>query len=624
MSDGGIRVSLAGDPPRVSLARRADVSDALWLAVVQIYEVFDSSTIEFDIALPRFLARRNRFGTAVRSYGGRLELSEELRRALKESDVERSHLHAVIGGDAVSHSSATAVSELKATRFKRELMTFQERDLTKILSLPHGANFSVPGAGKTTVCYATYELERARGRVDRMLVVAPLSAFEAWHEEARECMEPAPVVSALNGAIRSNVEVLLVNYQRLDSRMEQIEEWMRAGRCHLVLDEAHRMKRGRSGEWGAACLELSHGAVRRDILTGTPAPNHPSDLRALLEFLWPYDVSRILPTNVSSKDPDSETMETIARRIKPLFARTNKSELELDEPTLLVEEVEMKPLQQEIYKAIEMRAMRAGMSASDRLRIQHLGEVTMYMIQAASNPALLANAVSEGEFVDPDLMWPETPIPLDATVVDKVIRYAEHEIPAKFEKLASLVRQNTAHGRKTLVWTNFVGNLLVLHEKLLAPFEPAIVYGAIPVTAGGADEVSRESEIARFRNDDSCSVLLANPAAMSEGVSLHHECHDAVYVDRTFNAGHYLQSIDRIHRLGLKPGTETTITFLVCKLTIDEAIDSRIRVKAKRLAEVLSDDQLQAMSLPDEESGYGEWIDDEDAEAVLQHLRNAS
>lgn len=130
---------------------------------------------------------------------------------------------------------------------------------------------------------------------------------------------------------------------------------------------------------------------------------------------------------------------------------------------------------------------------------------------------------------------------------------------------------------------------------------------------------TRESELRRFRIDDDCRVLLANPAAMSEGVSLHHVCHDAIYVERTFNAGQYLQSIDRIHRLGLAPGTETRITFLVSRGTIDETVDDRVRVKAERLASMLSDANLVTMALPDEEA-YGSWVDADDLEALLVHL----
>src|SRR5262249_18403233 len=158
----------------------------------------------------------------------------------------------------------------------------------------------------------------------------------------------------------------------------------------------------------------------------------------------------------------------------------------------------------------------------------------------------------------------------------------------KFEALAAMVAANASGGRKTLVWSNFVSNLLELAERVLSPFDPALIYGAIPAV-GDPEEITREKELRRFREDSRCAVLLANPAAMSEGLSLHHVCHDAIYLERTFNAGQYLQSLDRIHRLGLEPGTETRITFLVCEHTIDEAVDDRVRIKADRLAQMLSD-----------------------------------
>ena len=99
---------------------------------------------------------------------------------------------------------------------------------------------------------------------------------------------------------------------------------------------------------------------------------------------------------------------------------------------------------------------------------------------------------------------------------------------------------------------------------MFSRYEPALIYGGVPSEASSPTALlTRESELQRFREDPSCMILLANPAAMSEGVSLHQVCHDAIYVDRTFNAGQHLQSIDRIHRLGLPPDTETNLTFLV-------------------------------------------------------------
>jgi hypothetical protein len=118
-------------------------------------------------------------------------------------------------------------------------------------------------------------------------------------------------------------------------------------------------------------------------------------------------------------------------------------------------------------------------------------------------------------------------------------------------------------------------------------------------------------------------VLLANPAATSEGISLHDVCHDAVYLDRTFNAGQYLQSVDRIHRLGLPTGTATRITFLLSTGTVDDLVNSRVERKAERLGQMLDDHDIATMALP-EDDDYGAPVDVADEEelvALFAHLR---
>jgi hypothetical protein len=106
---------------------------------------------------------------------------------------------------------------------------------------------------------------------------------------------------------------------------------------------------------------------------------------------------------------------------------------------------------------------------------------------------------------------------------------------------------------------------------------------------------------------------------MGEGISLHHWCHDAIYVERTFNAGQYLQSQDRIHRLGLEPGVVTRITLLVTNETIDRTVDHRVRIKAETLAAMLNDPDLLTFALPDEED-YGPAIDATDLAALVEHV----
>ena len=49
-------------------------------------------------------------------------------------------------------------------------------------------------------------------------------------------------------------------------------------------------------------------------------------------------------------------------------------------------------------------------------------------------------------------------------------------------------------------------------------------------------------------------------------------CHHALYLDRTFNAAHYLQSEDRIHRFGLSANQETRIEVVECLDSVDETV----------------------------------------------------
>lgn len=68
-----------------------------------------------------------------------------------------------------------------------------------------------------------------------------------------------------------------------------------------------------------------------------------------------------------------------------------------------------------------------------------------------------------------------------------------------------------------------------------------MIFGEIPL-----DE--RASIVARFQSSPDLNVLVANPAAAREGLTLTAANH-AIYIDRTFNLLDYLQSQDRIHRI---------------------------------------------------------------------------
>ncbi|HEX8080856.1 MAG TPA: DEAD/DEAH box helicase [Jatrophihabitans sp.] len=617
MSDTAtLSASLAGSPPQFTLHRRAIVAED-WTEIALTVADAESHIDDDVIVLPpeKFFAAVPLLRGLLRQYNIAFRADDAVTALLRRHNDDRRSLNAALRRQGTAPAQVTH-QDVRDAGVKRTLRQFQLRDLTRLYGLQHGANFSVPGAGKTTVTYALNTLEKAAGRVNRLLVVAPLSAFGAWEEDAHEVLAVAPTVGRYTDT-GPLPEVVLVNYQRLARAMPRLSAWMAANHVHLVVDEAHRAKRGALGEWGRSLLQLAPLAARRDILTGTPAPNHPRDLKAILDILWPGGAATAaLPADALRTDPPDSAMSQINHVIAPLYVRTTKHELDLPRVRVIPVPVEMGEMQQHIYDALRSRYSGLfDVDQRDAAMFSMLGEVTMYLLQAASSPKLLTASADPRAY-----RYPSLTIPQGSSLARVLNEYSDVEVPAKIARAARMIHAHAADERKTLLWSNFPANLLDL-EQQLAALRPAVVYGAIPSAEDAEPGVrTREREIERFRHDPTCQVLLANPAALSEGVSLHDACHDAIYLERTFNAGQYLQSLDRIHRLGLEPGVETRIYILTSIGTIDERVGRRLAAKSQRLSRMLDDPALLRMSLPDEDDP-GEPLDEAlDLEEVLAHL----
>ncbi|MEV0179568.1 DEAD/DEAH box helicase [Streptomyces sp. NPDC050625] len=483
--------------------------------------------------------------------------------------------------------------------WEAELSEFQLRDIAKLLSLQHGANFSVPGAGKTRVALAVYAAQKARGRVSRVLVVCPKSAYESWRYETAVCFSYPLRTHVLDGSMDQWAEVLITNYERLDRSLPTLASWLKAGPSMIILDEAHRMKLGARGTYGAACMALGPLAERRLILTGTPAPNGSKDLENLMGFVWPGHGQRTVVQAVAGGD-----LAYASSVLRPLFTRTTKQELGLPPIWLRMRYVDMPPLHDEIYGSL-VGGMNSGAARDD---LSSLGKTALRLLMAATSPALLLEGGSRYEPLAYQL--PPLEIPEGSSLYSLMQNLPDYELSPKYKEAATIIAENAAQGRKTLVWTTFVRSLTTL-EQMLEKFSPAVVFGGTP---------DRDEQLRRFREDPSCMVLISNPATLGEGISLHHVCHDAVYVDRDFMAGRFLQSLDRIHRLGLAPGTDTRVTVLAVRNTIDEVVAARLDQKLEFMGRILDDPTVQQLADLQEEPSVAAGLAPGDIDALLRHM----
>ncbi|MEU5613692.1 DEAD/DEAH box helicase [Streptomyces sparsogenes] len=496
--------------------------------------------------------------------------------------------------------SAEDVSGLLGSDWQAELSEFQHRDIAKLLSLQHGANFSVPGAGKTRVALAVYAAQKAQGKVSRVLVVCPKSAYESWQYETAVCFRHPLRTHVFDRSLDQWAEVLIVNYERLDRALSTLAGWLKSAPSMIVLDEAHRMKLGVRGTYGAACMALGPLAQRRLILTGTPAPNGSKDLENLLGFVWPGHGQRSVAQAVAGGD-----LAYASTVLRPLFTRTTKHELGLPPMELRMRYVDMPDLHAEIYSSL-VGGMSTGAARDD---LSSLGKTALRLLMAATSPALLVEGASRYEPLAYQL--PPLEIPQGDSLFTLMQNLPDYELSPKYKEAAAIVAENAERGRKTLVWTTFVRSLTTLAQ-LLQKYGPAVVHGGTP---------DRDEQLRRFREDPGCVVLISNPATLGEGISLHHVCHDAVYVDRDFVAGRFLQSLDRIHRLGLAPGTDTRVTVLAARNTIDEVVEARLNQKLEFMGKILDDPSVQQLSDLQEEPSVAAGLAPSDIEALLGHMR---
>lgn len=141
---------------------------------------------------------------------------------------------------------------------------------------------------------------------------------------------------------------------------------------------------------------------------------------------------------------------------------------------------------------------------------------------------------------------------------------------------------------KVVIWTIFIQNTKELQDYLLSSdIKSELLIGEVP-------QSDREKVIEKFNNPNNMNfqVVIANPFSVAESISLHKGCHNAIYMERDYNCSNFLQSKDRIHRVGLERNQVTNYNYIVSKNSIDEVIDNRLRMKIERMEQIINDDIL--------------------------------
>ena len=316
-----------------------------------------------------------------------------------------------------------------------------------------------------------------------------------------------------------------------------------------IADESQRIKTN-SAKRTKAFLITAFNAKRKYILTGTPITNSPIDIFSQAKFLQFFMIPTLTKfktyfVNFTDKGKyeivkglKKEKEEEFKRFLNGFSFIVKKQDVlkDLPEKMFITREVVLSEKASNVYKALETE-MAAEVSVAVKLEEEakeiseeekeKKKEIQKQLITTAAHiltKIIRLNQLTSGFIVDDDESEPYQ--------IDK----------AKIEAVLELLEE--LGDKKVIIWGNYKYEIHTLYKAIKkAGYKAAYITGEVPVK-------KRKEILAEFQDGD-LQVLIANPATLSTGVTLT-ATDVAIYYSLTYKLEDFLQSQDRIHRIGQK------------------------------------------------------------------------
>ena len=422
------------------------------------------------------------------------------------------------------------------------------------------------GTGKTITSVAIVGTLWHQNRIQRLLVVAPLSIVGVWEDEFAKFAAFDYALTVLEGTTARKVDtirhmtgtalqVLVVNYESAWRLESELAKW----RPDIIIaDEGHKIKTHNIAA-SKALHRLGAKAKYRLLLTGTVITNKPVDVFSQYKFADPrvYGPSFYLfrnryfdmtgygnhtPVMKRSMEPEfTERLHSIA------FRATKAECLDLPDTTDIVQRVELEPAAMRTYRQLvkDSYAELAGDTVT----------VTNVLTR------LLRLSQLTGGFLGGD----------DSAATEQVSS-------AKLDALSDIIESVEQDGKKLVVIARFIPEIRAI-GKLLT--KKGIRYAQV-----SGEIKDRDAQVAAFQSDPEVTVFVGQIATAGLGITLT-AASTMVFFSMDYSMSNYEQTRARIHRVGQRQ--PCTYIHLVAKDSVDEKVLQALRDKAN-LAKALVDD----------------------------------
>jgi SNF2 family DNA or RNA helicase len=452
------------------------------------------------------------------------------------------------------------LAELKRVAWPRKPLDHQYQGIAE--QLVHRAWLTAwdMGTAKTsTSAYAIAYRMALGGFRGPILIACPLSVCRVWRDELKAFGGLDSVVcvgdkkertAALNSLPLAGI--LITNYETLKTEFEALVK--RQFDC-IYCDESHRIKNS-STQTFKALRTIARASRYRYCLSGTPVPNGPLDLFGQFTFM---DAS-ILGT-MSKKAFEHRHAIYAKDEVRP-GVRLIVGYRDLDKLAAKISNHCSRVLKTDVCKSLPPKTYQnipVTLSPKVRKIYKQLRDDSVSLLESrrGEGQLTLANVLSEslrllqvaGGFVPDDdgTLHPLTP-------------------NAKLDLLEDLVED--VPPQPTIIWAAFREEVKAIADRLGA--DRCAVY------MGGMSNKDKQQSIDDFRGIKKQFFVCSYAAR--EGLTLIESCL-SVFYSRSYNLLDWLQSQDRIYRIGQQ--MPVTIMSLVAEDTIDEKIGKALANKAE-------------------------------------------
>ena len=375
------------------------------------------------------------------------------------------------------------------------------------------------------------------------LIICPTTLVFNWVAEAKK-FTPELKMLALHGPDRhahfaelAASDLVVTSYALL---RRDAEKYRSVEFDTVVLDEAQHIKNRQTQNAQAV---KSVRAQHRLVLTGTPLENSVLDLWSIFDFLMPgylgtpkdFRERYELPI---AKEKNAEAQSRLARRLRPFLLRRLKKEVAADLPAKIeqVSFCELTAEQRGVYQQV-IEASRKEVLAA--VGAEGLAKSRMVVLTALLR---LRQVCCDLRLLKLDNVQPAS-------------------ASGKLELFGELLEEVIDGGHRLLVFSQFVGVLALLKERLEAE--------KIDYCYLDGSTVNRAAVVERFQTQATIPVFLISLKAGGVGLNLT-GADTVIHFDPWWNPAVEDQATDRAHRIGQ---TKVVTSYkLITRDTVEEKI----------------------------------------------------